>query len=60
MLREKGPHKPEFAYDIVRIHFLIIYTDLVEHNIVGDTKTPLLHCFSFIPKLKAGDIITTG
>ena len=60
MLRGKGPHKPEFAYDIVRIHSLMIYTDLIEYNIVGDTKAPLLRCFHFISKLKAGDIITTG
>ena len=58
MLRGKGPHKPEFAYD-VRIHSLMIYTDLSEYKIVGDTKTPLLRCFPFISKLKSGDI-TTG
>ena len=56
----KGPHEPEFAYDIVRIHSLMFYSDLVEYNIVGDTKTPLLRCFPFISKLKAGDLITTG
>ena len=55
----KGPNEPEFAYDIVRIHWLI-YSDLVEYNIVGDTKAPLLRCFPFISKLKGGDIITTG
>ena len=60
MLRGKGPHKPEFAYDIVRIHSLMIYTDLIEYNIIGDTKAPLLRCFPFISKLKSGDIITTG
>ena len=60
MLRRKGPHKPEFAYDIVRIHSLMLYTDLIEYNIVGDTKVPLLRCFLFISKLKSGDIITTG
>ena len=48
----KGPHEPEFAYDIVRIHSLMIYSDIVEHNIVGDTKAPLLRCFPFISKLK--------
>ena len=53
MLRGKGPHNPEFAYDIVRIHSLMIYTDLIEYNIVGDTKAPLLCCFLFISKLKA-------
>ena len=60
MLRGKGPHKPEFAYDIVRIHSLMIYTDLIEYNILGDRKAPLLRCLSFISKLKSGDIITTG
>ena len=56
----KGPHEPEFAYNIVLIHSLMIYSDLVKYSIVGDTKAPLLGCFPFISKLKAGDIITTG
>ena len=60
MLRGEGPHKPEFAYDIVRIHSLMIYTDLIEYNTVGDTKAPLLRCFPFILKLNSGDIITSG
>ena len=56
----KSPHEPTFRYDIVRIHSLVIYTDIVEYNIVGDTNVPLLHCFPFISKLKSGDIVTTG
>ena len=56
----KCPHEPTFAYDIVRIHSLVIYTAIVEYNIVGDTKAPLLRSFPFISKLKSGDIITTG
>ena len=56
----KGPHGPEIAYDIVRIQSLMIYSNLVEYNVVGDTKAPLLRCFPFISKLKGGDIITTG
>ena len=59
-MRGKEPHKPTFAYDIVRIHSLMIYTDIVGYNIVGDTKALLLRCFPFISKLKSGDIITTG
>ena len=46
MLRGKGPHKPKFACEIVRIHSLMIYTDLIEYNTAGDTKAPLLS-FSF-------------
>ena len=60
LMSGKGPREPTFAYDIVRIHSLNIYTDIVEYNIVGDTKAPLLRCFPFISKLKSGDIITTG
>ena len=56
----EGPHEPEFAYDFVRIHSLMIYCDIVEYNIIGDTKVPLLRCFPFISKLKGGEIITTG
>ena len=60
MLRRKGHHQPESAYDLVRILSLKIYTDLKEYIIFGDTKAPLLRCFLFISKLKAGEIITTG
>ena len=61
MLRGKGPHKPDFADGILRIHSLMIYTDLIEYKIVGgDTKIPLLRCIPFISKRKSGDIITTG
>ena len=60
LMRGKKPHEPTFAYDIVRIHALMIYTENVEYNIVGDTKASLLCCFPFLSKLKSGDIITTG
>ena len=60
LMRGKEPHEPTIACDIVRIHSLMIYTDIVEYNIAGDIKAPLLRCFPFISKLKSGDIITTG
>ena len=56
----KGSHEPTFAYDIVRIHSLMIYTDTVEYNIVRDTKASLLRCLPILSMLKSGDIITTG
>ena len=59
LLRGKGPHKPEFAYDIVRIHSLMICTDPIEYKMVGNTKAPLLRCLLFIYKLKAGKLTTT-
>ena len=60
LMSGKRTHEPTFAYDIVRIHSLMIYTDIKEYNIVGDTKAPLLPCFPFISMLKTGDIIITG
>ena len=60
LLIGKGLQEPEFAYAIVRIHLLMIYSDIVEYNIVGDTKAPFLRCFHFISKLKGGDIVTLG
>ena len=60
LMKRKGPHEPQFAYDLVRIHSLMIYSDLVEYSVVGDTKAPLLQCFPFILKPKGGDIKTTG
>ena len=60
LMIRKGPHEPEFAYGIIRIHSLIIHSDLVEYKSVGDTKAPLLRCFPFISELEGGDIITTG
>ena len=60
LIIRKGPQETEFAYGIFRIYSPMIYSNLVENNIVGDTKTPLLRCFPFISKLQGGDIITTG
>ena len=50
MLRVKGPHKPELAYDIVRKNSLMIYTDLNEYKIVVDKKVASLCCFRSISK----------
>ena len=52
LMKRNSPHEPQFAYGIVRIHWLMIYSDLVEYSIVGYTKAPLLRCFPFISKLK--------
>ena len=60
MLRGKGLHKPEFAYDIVRIHSLWIHTDLTEFTSIVDRKAPLLRYIDFKSPPKAGVYITTG
>ena len=60
LIRGKRPHEPTFPYDFVRIHSHMIYNDIVEYNILGDTKRPLLRWFPFISKLKPGDTITIG
>ena len=52
IMKEKGPQYPQYSYDIRRIHSLMIYSVIIECNIVGDTKTPILCCFLFISKAK--------
>ena len=47
LMIEKGPHEPQFAYDIVRIHSLMIYSNLVEYNVVGAQKLPCYDVFPF-------------
>ena len=60
MLGGEGPREPDFAYDIVRKHSLMIYTDLIKYNLVGDKRAALLRCFPCISKFTFGDIITAG
>ena len=59
-MKTNEPHNPQYSYDIIRIHFLMIYSDIIEYNVVGDKKTPLLRCIQFISEVKNGDITSTG
>ena len=59
-MKGKEPRCPQYSYDIIRIHSLLIYIDIIEHNKIGDTKTPLLRCIPFISKVKNGDLKSTG
>ena len=60
IMKGKELRYPQYSYDIIRIHSLLVYSDIIEYNIVGDTKTPLLRCIPYISKVKNGDIISTG
>ena len=60
LMKGKLPDYPQYSYDVIRIHSLMIYSDIMEYNIVGDTKTPLLRCIPSISEVKKGDIISTG
>ena len=55
----KGSHYPPCSYDDIGIYCLMIYSDITDHNILGDTKTALLRCIPFISKVEKGDIILT-
>ena len=45
LIKGRGPHEPDFAYNVVRIHSLMFYSDIVEYNIVGDTKAACYNAF---------------
>lgn len=45
--------------DIQRIHSIMIYTDLIEHSIIGNAKAPILRCFPMISRLRDGYLTLT-
>ena len=55
----KGPHRSEFPIDILRFHSVMVYTDIVEFSINGDTKAPILRCFPFNNKIQRDSISVT-
>lgn len=58
-LTGKGPHTSIYPIDILRIHSVMVYTDIVQHTIVGDTRAPILRCFPFTQKVNRGSISIT-
>ena len=50
IMKGKCPHYPQYSDDIIRILSLMIYSEVKECNIVGDTKTPLLRFVPIISK----------
>ena len=59
-MKGKGPHCFQYSYAIIRKDSLMVYSDIIEYNIVGDTKTPLMRCIPFISKVKSGEINSSG
>ena len=51
IMKGKVPHYPQYSYDIIRLHSPMIDKDIIEKNVVGDAKIPLLRCIPFISKV---------
>ena len=60
IMKGKGPPYSQYSYDLIRIHSLMICSDIKEYNIIDDTKTPSLRCNPSISKVKEEDKISTG
>ena len=58
LLWGEGPHVSTFPVDILRVHSIMVYTDLIEYGIIGDTKAPILRCFPFISRIQNDSIST--
>ena len=41
-LAHEGPHVSIFPVDVQRVHTMFVYTDIIQHQIVGDRKAPVL------------------
>ena len=52
----KGQHHPQYSQDIIRIHSLMIYSDIIEqnieHNITRRYKNSFIALYSIHPKIK--------
>ena len=48
------PDRPEFANNVVCIHILMTYRDLIVNKTFSDKKLSMLRCFPFLSQLKAG------
>ena len=59
-LEENWFQKTLFAFEFVSIQCLMRYTELIEYNINGDTKAPLMRYFLFDSQLLSGDVKSTG
>ena len=46
-MKENTPHYPQYSHDIIGIHPLKIYSDIVENKLVDDTKK-ILYCVVFL------------
>lgn len=59
ILTGDNDHEAPLPIDILRFHSMMIYSDIVEYNIVGDTKAPLLRCFPLMSKVRDGSLSIT-
>jgi hypothetical protein len=48
----------DYGPDLQRLHTALVYTDIIEHQIVGDTLAPLLRLIPLTGKLKNNEIST--
>jgi hypothetical protein len=49
----------DYAPDFQRLHTALVYTDIIEHQIIGDTLAPLLRVVPMVSKMKNGALSTT-
>ena len=37
IMKGKGPLYPQYSYDVIRMYSLMIYNDIIEYNLIGDS-----------------------
>ena len=50
IMKGKGQNYPQYSYDSIRVTSLMIYSDIIEYNIVRDQKLP--YCVLFYSSSK--------
>ena len=52
----REPHYHLYSYDLITIQYLMIFCEIIEYKVGGDTNTHLLFRSAVIFKIKKGDI----
>lgn len=53
---DEGWVRASFPPDIQRLHKMLVYTDIIEHQIIGDTLGQLLRSIPMASKMKNGEL----
>lgn len=55
---DPNSHISKYPVDLTRVHSVMVYSDIVEYDIVGDTKAPLLRTFPFMHRQSSSSFPT--
>ena len=56
---DDGWIKAEYSMDIRRLHNMMVYSEIIEHQVIGDVLAPLLRSIPLVSKMKGAETSNT-